>query len=81
MSLLTPLTRGTFLMWGCFDVVIALATLFVAKETRGLSLEKSAQPELYTDDSGVKLDDSADRPSASASGSDKNLGQVEQRAV
>lgn len=72
---------GTFLMWGCFDVVIALATLFIAKETRGLSLEKSAQPELYTDDSGVKLDDSADRPSASASGSDKNLGQVEQRAV
>ncbi|KAI0198146.1 putative MFS quinate transporter [Astrocystis sublimbata] len=46
-SLTTPymiasLGWGTFLVWGIFDAVIALATFFLLKETRGLSLEHIA---------------------------------------
>ncbi|KAI0407274.1 putative MFS quinate transporter [Xylaria palmicola] len=47
-SLTTPymiasLGWGTFLVWGLFDVVIAVFAFFLLKETRGLSLEHIAQ--------------------------------------
>ncbi|KAI1111318.1 putative MFS quinate transporter [Nemania sp. NC0429] len=47
-SLTTPymiasLGWGTFLLWGIFDLVIAAATFFLLKETRGLSLEHIAK--------------------------------------
>ncbi|KAJ2977176.1 hypothetical protein NUW58_g7889 [Xylaria curta] len=46
-SLTTPymiasLGWGTFLIWGIFDLVIAVFTFFFLKETRGLSLEHIA---------------------------------------
>lgn len=31
---------GTFLLWGIFDLVIALGVYFLLSETRGLSLEQ-----------------------------------------
>lgn len=34
---------GTFLLWGVFDVVIALVVFFYVKETKGLSLEQINQ--------------------------------------
>lgn len=33
---------GTFLLWGVFDVVIAVGSFFFLKETKGLSLEDIA---------------------------------------
>lgn len=33
---------GTFLLWGMFDAVIAIATFFFLKETKGMSLEAIA---------------------------------------
>ena len=34
--------RGTFLLWGLFDAVIAILTFFFLRETKGLSLEEIA---------------------------------------
>lgn len=39
MPELTP-TRGTFLLWGFFDAVIAVVSFFFLRETQGLSLEE-----------------------------------------
>ena len=36
---------GTFLLWGVFDVIIAIVAFFFLKETQGLSLEAIAQTE------------------------------------
>lgn len=70
-------------MWGCFDVAIGIATIAIAKETRGLSLEKSAQPELFSEESEAKLADGPqNRTSASTTGSDnKTSSQVQERRV
>lgn len=37
--------RGTFLLWGLFDAVIAILTFFFLRETKGLSLEEIAHSE------------------------------------
>ncbi|KAF2141488.1 uncharacterized protein K452DRAFT_228983 [Aplosporella prunicola CBS 121167] len=38
---------GTFLLWGLFDLVIALGTFFFLRETAGLSLEEIAHKDLF----------------------------------
>ncbi|KAI1747696.1 putative MFS quinate transporter [Xylaria castorea] len=58
-SLTTPymiasLGWGTFLVWGIFDLVIAIFTFFFLKETRGLSLENIAQSKFRANSSSVE---------------------------
>ncbi|KAI8626433.1 general substrate transporter [Xylariaceae sp. FL1651] len=63
-SLTTPymiasLGWGTFLLWGLFDLVIAVLTFFFLKETRGLSLEHIAHSRFRANSSpedSIKLD-------------------------
>lgn len=43
--MMTNMGWGTFLLWGVFDVVIAILAFFFLKETKGLSLEAIAQTE------------------------------------
>ena len=40
--MITNLGWGTFLLWGLFDLVIALVTFLFLRETKGLSLEEIA---------------------------------------
>lgn len=41
--MMTNLGWGTFLLWGVFDVIIAILAFFFLKETKGLSLEAIAE--------------------------------------
>lgn len=41
--MMTNMGWGTFLLWGIFDVIIAILAFFFLKETKGLSLESIAQ--------------------------------------
>ncbi|KAL1623038.1 hypothetical protein SLS56_008449 [Neofusicoccum ribis] len=70
---------GTFLLWGLFDIVIGIFTVLFARETRGLSLEKSGQPDVFKDDSESKLNDL--RRSSSASDHNKTPAQVNETAA
>lgn len=75
--MLTPSNRGTFLLWGLFDIIIGFGTIALAKETRGLSLEKTGQPKGFRDDNEAKPGNVYRRPSSSSIGSDnKNPAQV-----
>ena len=40
--MMTNMGWGTFLLWGVFDVIIAILAFFFLKETKGLSLEAIA---------------------------------------
>ncbi|KAK0654654.1 putative quinate permease [Lasiodiplodia hormozganensis] len=68
---------GTFLLWGLFDIIIGFGTIVLAKETRGLSLEKTGQPKGFRDDNEAKPGNVYRRPSSSSIGSDnKNPARV-----
>lgn len=54
--MMTNLGWGTFLLWGLFDVVIAILAFFFLKETKGLSLEAIAQTQFTK---GSPRDDAA----------------------
>lgn len=41
--MITNMGWGTFLLWGVFDLIIAIVSFFFLKETRGLSLETIGQ--------------------------------------
>ncbi|KAK8232719.1 general substrate transporter [Phyllosticta capitalensis] len=73
---------GTFLLWGLFDVVIAIGTFFFAHETKGLTLEEAAHPELFTDPANNKLDhERAVSRDGSSSGVGKTTDRVRERGV
>lgn len=49
--MITNMGWGTFLLWGVFDVVIAVVAFFFLKETKGLSLETIAHQNFKRGDS------------------------------
>jgi hypothetical protein len=68
---------GTFLLFGMFDVLVALFTIFFLKETKGKSLEEIQR--LYSSDSSSnKLDAEAYNGERSSSGSDRKESITEQ---
>ncbi|KAK7543045.1 MFS sugar transporter-like protein [Phyllosticta citricarpa] len=76
---------GTFLLWGLFDLVIAAGTFFFAHETKGLTLEEAAHPELFHDDlAAAKLDQNQGRGVSSEGkgvGTGKGVDAVEERTL